>query len=389
MTVRIAKQEDKRAYYTMLSYCFNMGNSNTENNVQNANFPHDEVLVNEIDGTVTQCVHVVPFDMNFEGKSYKMGGIAGVSSMPEHRDQGGIKDILVQSLSYMKERGMIFSALGPFSFEFYRKYGWEWGFTFQKLKFPISAIAKTPKAKKYVQLTQEDDELVNNFRNEFIKKINGSIYHTEKIRNERWQRFNSQFVHCYASYDDNNQVEAIAFFKIEGRTLNCEEFFFKNETARQHMLHFFYVHRSQVDEIELQLLPSDNFRTLLPSPRIQYWEWANMMFRVVVVEEAFRAMNLNQKLNGKFRLKVIDSQADWNDGIFDIQIQKGKLEISKSNSKNYDFEISIQRLSQLILGFMSGKEAIDLETVLVKNENKKALFMELFTKRPTMLWLMF
>jgi len=62
MGVRLAKKEDIRTYYKMLSYCFNSGNSNIENNVNNANFPADEIIVNEIDGKVCQCT-TLPFNL--------------------------------------------------------------------------------------------------------------------------------------------------------------------------------------------------------------------------------------------------------------------------------------------------------------------------------------
>ena len=391
MSVRIAKPEDKKAYYTALSYCFNMGNENIKNNVENANFAFDEILVNEINGQPCSFVHVVPFDIYFDQNIYKMGGIAGVSSFPEVRDGGGIKDILTQSLTYMKDKGMIFSALGPFSFEFYRKYGWEWGFTFQKLKFPIADIAKTKKAYRYQELTKEDDELVNKFRTEFVKKLNGPVVHTQKIRDERWQNYYHQYRHCYAAYDENNQIEAIAFFKIEGKVLICDELYYINETSRQHMLHFFYVHRSQVDYVELLLVKDDRLRLLLPNPRnVQYWEWANMMFRVVVVKDALEAMILKENVKGKLKIKVIDQQAEWNNQVFEIKAINQKLSVVEcQNSKTYDFEITIQRLSQLILGFVDGNEAIQLEMLQIKKEQKIELFKKIFSKRPTMLWQMF
>ena len=96
--IRLAKTEDKERYYTMLSYCFNMGNASIENNVKNQVFPTDEIIVNEVNGEISSSIHVVPFMMHFDQKTYPMGGIAGVSSFPESRDHGGIKEILTYSL---------------------------------------------------------------------------------------------------------------------------------------------------------------------------------------------------------------------------------------------------------------------------------------------------
>ena len=388
--IRLAKPEDKERYYTMLSYCFNMGNASIENNVNKDYFPMDEIIVNEVNGEISSSVHVVPFMMHFDHKTYPMGGIAGVSSFPESRDHGGIKEILTYSLQYMKEKGMIFSALGPFSFEFYSKYGWEWGFVFQKLKLPIQDLAKTKKAHHYQSLSKKDDEIVNLFRKQYACKFNGSIDFSLSIRENRWQNFYQNFTHCYAAYDDSNQIEAIAFFRIENRILICDELYFLSETGRQHMLHLFYTHRSQVDQVELLLPKDDNIRATLPNPRIQYWEWANMMFRVVCVKEALQAMQLKENNKGKLRLKVHDAQADWNNQIFELIIENNHLIVTElKKQSSYDFEMDIQRLSQLILGFIDGKEALQLELVTCKNVRKEPLFNKIFQKRPTMLWHMF
>ena len=388
--IRLAKTEDKESYYTMLSYCFNMGNASIENNVKNSHFPMDEIIVNEIDGKLTSCVHVIPFSIHFDQQIMKMGGIAGVSSYPENRDGGGIKEILNYSLKHMKDRGMIFSALGPFSFEFYRKYGWEWGFVFQKLKFPIQDLAKTKKAHHYKKCTKDDDEMIQNFRNQYACLFNGSVVHTLEIRENRWKYFYNNFTQCYAAYDEKNQVEAIAFYKIENRTLICDELFFLNETGRQHMLHFFYTHRSQVDQVELLLPKDDNLRATLPNPRIQYWESANMMFRIVCVKEALQAMKLKEKVKGKLKIKVHDEQAEWNNQIFELIGEEHHLSVHEvKNSKVFDIEVSIQRLSQLVLGFISGEEALKLELISCRNAKKEPLFEKIFQKRPTMLWHMF
>jgi len=109
------------------------------------------------------------------------------------------------------------------------------------------------------------------------------------------------------------------------------------------------------------------------------WEWANMMFRVVVAKDAFKAMKINPKAKGKFRLKVNDLQAPWNHQVFELIAENGTLDVKEwGNAKAYDFEVSIQRLSQLVLGFMSGEEAIQLEVVNIKNQNKIELLKKEF-----------
>lgn len=384
MSVRLAKKEDKRSIYSILSYSFNGGNQQIENNMKDENLSIDGWLVNEENNVVTSAVKIRDFSMMFDGEFVKMGGVAGVCSAPEHRSGGAVKNILTYSLEYMKERGQIFSALGPFSFAFYRKYGWEWGFTFQLVNIPVLDLKNFPAANKYVMLTKEDKDMIQDYRLQYISHINGPLFHDESMSEEKWNSYYHNFTHIYASYDEKGNITAIAFFRIDGRVLRCDEMYFLNEIGRQHMLHLFYRHRSQIDEVELQLLRDDDIRLILPNQRIRFWEWANMMIRVVDVLAAFKKMKRFLNMKESICLKVHDAQAPWNNQTFEIFNQN--IEIVE---KECDFEIDIQRLSQLMLGFISGKEALQYNFVKVNNANKKEDFMSLFQKCPTMLWQMF
>ncbi len=384
MAVRIAKKEDARSISSIMSYSFNFGNRNIEETSKN--FDHQGWLVNEENNQVTSAVKVHDYLMMYEGKYVKMGGVGGVCSSPENRSGGTVKDILTYSLEYMNNQDFYFSALGPFSFEFYRKYGWEWGFSFQLVNIPIDHLKNFKPAYKYVCLDKKDNELIENYRNQFIATINGPLYHSEKILEDRWNNFYNNFTHVYASYNQDNTLTAIAFFRIQDKTLHCDEIYFTSEEGRQHMLHLFYRHRSQINNVEMQLLTCDNIRTILPSPRIQYWEWPHMMIRIINVKKVLESLKCNVK--GTIKLKVIDKQAPWNNQIFKISGDGSSLKVEEG-CKNYDFAITIQRLSQLAIGFLSGKEAFDLNLVEIKNLKKISIFTQIFLKRKTMLWQMF
>src|SRR5690606_11959965 len=73
------------------------------------------------------CAQVTLLHLNVyvNGELFSMGGIAGVSTWPEHRRHGYVARILKELLVKMKENGQSISMLHPFSFSFYRKYGWE------------------------------------------------------------------------------------------------------------------------------------------------------------------------------------------------------------------------------------------------------------------------
>lgn len=385
MGVRLANDKDKKSLFSIMGYSFNSGNRDIEYNISRTDYDLNGWLVNEENNIVTSAVKINEFDMMFDGKPVKMGGVGGVCSAPEYRNNGGVKNILTYSLNYMREKGIYFSALGPFAYEFYRKYGWEWGFTYQLVNIPVNHLKDFPLAAKYVPLTKDDNALIESFRLKYIKNINGPVIRSENMCNDRWGTFYNNFTHTYASYDENDNITAIAFFRIDGKVLRCEELYFLKEIGRQHMLRFFFSHRSQVDEVELQLLRDDDIRTILPTPRIRFWEWANMMVRVIDVKAALELLNSFIPFKENLYIKVIDEQAEWNHKTFKIKNNKNNINVEISNYRP-DFEITIQRLSQLILGFTSGKQAVKLDHLKVLNEKKLNAFYCLFQKKSTMIW---
>ena len=67
MGVRIAKKEEKRDIYTIMSYCFNYGNDFINNCCKDTNFANDQHLVFEKNGKINSCISVIPFKMKFNG----------------------------------------------------------------------------------------------------------------------------------------------------------------------------------------------------------------------------------------------------------------------------------------------------------------------------------
>src|SRR5690606_42039566 len=71
---------------------------------------------------------VLPLEVLFHGETMSMGGISYVSSYPETRGMGNIKKLFTASLDHMNREGMVLSYLDPFSYPFYRKFGYEVAF---------------------------------------------------------------------------------------------------------------------------------------------------------------------------------------------------------------------------------------------------------------------
>lgn len=387
MKIRLAQEADRRGVYEAMGYCFNNDLNSIENNIKNGDYNKHEQFVVALNDKeeVISTFAVIPFNMYFEGNVIRFGGIGGVSSLPEHRGEGNISSMFEFSLKYMKDNNMIFSALGPFAFQFYRKMGYEWCYTWQLVSIPINDLKSFPAAPIYRELKEANAKEFNDFRNEVISKMNGPVVRDERLSKEKWDQYKNSRSRVYAACNEKNEILAAMVYHQEGREIKVSELYFKEEIGRQYLLNFLYRHRSMTDSVELIITTDDEVRNILPTPRIKYWHWAYMQGRIVVVEDFLNLIKIEDDFIGSFTIKVNDALASWNNKTFEVESVNNKLCV-KESTKEADFEISIQRLSQVAIGHLSGKEALKLNLVKVNNLSKTKLFEKAFSKRTTMLW---
>lgn len=387
MKIRLATEKDRVGVYEAIGYCFNSDRGSIDNNIKNGTLNKHEqfiVTVNENE-EVLSTFSIVPFNINFEGKSVKFGGIAGVSSLPEHRGEGNIRSMFEFALSHMKDNNVILSGLGPFAFQYYRMMGYEWCFTWQLVSVPIDHLKSFPSAYKYKEIRRENAGELENFRNKCNKKINGPVIRDEHLIQEKWNQYTNERKRVYAALNEKEEIVSAMVYHQEGREIKVSELYFTSETSRKYLLNFLYRHRSMTDSVELIITTDDEIRNVLPTPRIKYWHWPYNMGRVVMVKEALELLNIENNYEGSYTIKVNDSLASWNNKTFKLYCKDNKLIVSECDEPA-DFEISIQRLSQLVFGHIGAKEAINMELITINTPSLIPLLINTFTKRTTMLW---
>ena len=77
------------------------------------------------DGTLTAHMINYQFASNLDGTTVRNGGIGGVSTLPEYRMEGAVKEIFRALLPHAYADGEVISTLYPFNHAFYRKFGYE------------------------------------------------------------------------------------------------------------------------------------------------------------------------------------------------------------------------------------------------------------------------
>ena len=398
MPMRFAKLQDKTELEDLLAYCFadmraDLSRRRSEETAGTKPPETPEqlktreenlqwVLLQEEDtGKISQHVMIVPHTIHFDGNLQKMGGIGGVASLPEFRYGGGVQQLLRWSLQLMKERGYIFSELAPFSFAFYRKCGWEWGFRWQELTIPMKDLeCFKGDVGMFAPLEKKDRAEAIRVRNAHGARYNGAEWQDPDREDESFPPKNRT---TYGVRNAEGALEGYASFQLEDNQLRCRDFFYLNHAAKRKLLHFFYRHNSQVSAVRITVPEGDTLPMLLGDAYVPVRATAGMMVRVVDVPAALDAMRLETQSSGSLVIQVLDETAPWNQGNWRVTAPGGRFRATRVDDREPDCVLTIQRLSQLVYGFLSGSDAAFADQVEWRSDAAQQLFCEIFRRRPT------
>ena len=92
------------------------------------------------DETICGVVNSREYLCRFDGGTYKLGGVGGVSTLPQYRRGGVIRACMTASLKDMYANDFTFAFLYPFSMQYYRKFGFEPGAPEYRWSVPFTAM---------------------------------------------------------------------------------------------------------------------------------------------------------------------------------------------------------------------------------------------------------
>lgn len=145
MDIRKLTTDDFEACMTLSEYAFQFVLNEEQLEKRREEFASHNVLGVYEDGQVGAKLQIIPFQTYIQGRLFAMGGIAGVATWPEYRRKGWVAGLLKFALEEMNRNKQSISFLHPFSFAFYRKYGWETYVEFKNYKLSTDQLpAKKP-----------------------------------------------------------------------------------------------------------------------------------------------------------------------------------------------------------------------------------------------------
>ena len=363
MRLDFVSEEEKDQIKGLMKYCF-LIDDDTLDWIGEEVFEAKNCLGVYEDERIVASLQVLPFEIFFNGNPVQMGGINAVCTLPEHRSKHYAGDLLERALKLMRERNQIFSMLAPFSYDFYRKYGWELAFQARKYEFNVRSFKKYKETEnvRLEALDFDDIPEVKTVYENYIRKYNGALKRSEKDWNIKFKGHEKDDKYRYGCIDEDGVLQGYIFFKIKDRKINIDEFCYNSIKSKKSLFSFIYSHRSQVKKVQWKAPDDDNTILMLNEPDRSHKFEIGMMIRIVDVEEVLKRIEVKEKVSRvSFAMRVLDSYASWNDKIFNIRIENGELEIEiLDNDIDADIVCPIQTLSQLISGYAKLEELYEL-----------------------------
>ena len=101
----------------------------------------------EREGRVVSALQILPYTLCYYGEMIPVGYICGVSTLPEERDKGYMKQLMAQAEVELKRRGLALATLipaEPWLFDYYARMGYTTAFDYAWKSYELAERADSP-----------------------------------------------------------------------------------------------------------------------------------------------------------------------------------------------------------------------------------------------------
>jgi len=384
--------EDMPAHSRLMTVVYNARRdfSKEEPPKQDPN-PHQWTLGVFEGGKLVSAMTELEFLMRFDGQNVPMIGIGGVGTLPEARKGGHVRKMFEKFLPEAYEQGVIFSNLYPFSYDFYRKFGYELAHTRNEITIPTGEFSDYKLRGRFTLFFPGDDTTALNeiFKN-YIADLNHGVCRDYWPGNRVWERFTHNdpyasgvYLYLWSDETGNNRayIQYEDKYDDDEHIMNVRELAFTDRDALYGVL-------SIVGGLGAQF---EKIRWLLPS----FLDPADFTSEAYEIEQTMTPKDMSRVINVKAALEKMrrpGGEGSWviavNDEIIAANSGKYLVEYGPNESrvtptkKKADISCDIPSLSQLVTGCRSLENALRTRRSGLEVHGNIETLKKVFTVRP-------
>ena len=340
------------------------------------------------------CLSATRFPMFFDGNRVEMAGVGGVSSLPSHRNRGGIRKCFEVMLPELYKSGAEWGYLYPFSTAYYRKFGFE--MAVQGYTYTLN-LSHLPRFKEpgYTVLADASSRerlypAVKEVYGKFSGRYNYMICNEDfeyKFITEADPYKKMEFVYVAFAEDDSPRGYVTFTKERVGNTqyLHAKRFAFTDTKGLKLLLDL------------LSTLKADHLTVDFTLPTDIDLEGMLQEFSFGAVSKTVAYLGMSRVLNvqkvlekasyigdGEFSVAVTDGQIDENNGVFAVSFRDGKaVSVEKKEGGEADVSMPVNIFSRLIGGSVTNGSFEYIPDLVVNNMDKENLLKEqVFVTKP-------
>ena len=321
------------------------------------------------DGTLMAQIINNQYMSWLDGTLVRNGGIGAVSTLPEYRMEGAVKEIFKVLLAHAYTDGEVISTLYPFSHAFYRKFGYEtvcWKNIYEFSPAVLRGYAFYGEASLWKQGMPVSGwtELYNRFASSY----NLAISRDDRAMGERLKgEYYKDRKFCYMLHENGKPVAYLIFQDIRHdpqAILDVQDLAWDGPGGLWAILGFLARFSADYGSIRLFLPRDIELLSLIRSPLaydIRKTTEQSYMIRVVNAERALETMK--KPAGTSFVVRITDELIPENNGTWKVT-----SDAVSPTEEEPDLTVTEKALGQLVSGAVSLSEALYREdTVVTKN----------------------
>ena len=344
----------------------------------------------EDDGeTLMGKVEVNRFKSNFYGDYVEAMCVGGVATRPECRRAGCIRRCFQYIFDAADRFSWEISYLYPFSYAYYRKFGYERMTDSYDVTVRMHSLAHFERSMDFVLMEREEQRQdVKAAYLRFAADINGMLYPDDRLLLSHGSC--EPYLTGKNTYIGYEKGEPSCYLTFECRLPEIEvhELAYTSPSSLRAMLGFLRTYDAQADTVKFHRIALDSplLYVLREFADVRAELIPNTMCRAVDVLKLLQRVPFKE-IQGDFSVSVVDPHIRRNNRIFDFSGADGKVSISARDTGLYDVRLNIQTMTQLLHGFddFDLKKAAYLDGVEICDPIGAERLFKAFPRRSSML----
>ncbi|GAA0862438.1 GNAT family N-acetyltransferase [Paraclostridium tenue] len=380
MNIRYAVKKDLENIKDIWNYCFGDEEAFVNYYFNNKYKPENTIIIEENDELMSS-LQLNQYKINLNNKVYNTSYVVGVSTYPNARGKGYMKDMMDFALNELYKKDQLVSLLMPIDYRLYKKYGYEHCYDQIEYKLNIEELKQFKIVGDFEKITNNHINYMMDIYNEFLLNTNGYVVRDKNYYENLFKEIKCENGHMYIHKEENYEGYII-YFIIED-TMFIREMCYKNIRSLKSMLKFVYNHNTQCKKVTIMSPVIDSIRYILPNLKTSEINIKPfMMGRVINLEKFFNTLSIECNDLDSVYIEIIDNQIKENNNVFEISVKDNKVKAIKSNTKA-DIALSINYISQLAFSYIDIEKVLFLENITKTKENTKAinLLKSIFSKK--------